>query len=536
METTVTQASKAATLACLALISAAYLSLPGCSTGENALGTSTGEGEGQIQFTLGGISEGSEENITKAGLAEQTVYVPLDSGMAIACTLAPEPASSTRTTSDMTLGNTYRLIAYDAAGDIAGYADGVAGTTAPQIALPAGTYSVAAYSFNSTTLPTAGTSVSVPAGTDLLYFKTTNVVVNEGASTAVTVTFDHKFNAVKVVADAQALVLTADDASINGIGKTVTAASATLGNSYPATMAVSDGTLTAGTATTTDISWASPSTKNPTSNEAYIYTNSGSSLTLTFTSITFGGGSASLTSTAKSVTFTQAMATNTSYTVTTKFRKLCGAYVSTAGASGSWKEFLCWNLTGYQTVPSTVDPFTPSYLINGAYWQWGNKNYSVGPPTSAAGASASYTWSSTNYNTSSTAWNSGTEAAPVKNSTYDPCPTNYRVPTNTEWTGVVNNNTGASVGTWSSSSNVSNFSAARAIGPSTTVATLLLLGAGDRLNSTGASNGRGVFGRCWSSRIISGGSYHLRIGSGGIATDASLDFRSYGFSVRCIAE
>jgi hypothetical protein len=52
---------------------------------------------------------------------------------------------------------------------------------------------------------------------------------------------------------------------------------------------------------------------------------------------------------------------------------VCGAYI----APDVWKEFDCYNLAAIGKVTG-ADPFTPSWELNGGYWQWGHK----GPDTS----------------------------------------------------------------------------------------------------------------------------------------------------------
>jgi hypothetical protein len=89
----------------------------------------------------------------------------------------------------------------------------------------------------------------------------------------------------------------------------------------------------------------------------------------------------------------------------------CGAYVT----PGVWKEFDCYNLAAIGKTTNDY-PFTPSWRLIGGYWQWGRK----GP---------------------------------------DPCPAEYRMPTRSDWDGVLANNTQDVVGTWSSSD--TNYSSAR---------------------------------------------------------------------------
>lgn len=206
----------------------------------------------------------------------------------------------------------------------------------------------------------------------------------------------------------------------------------------------------------------------------------------------------------------------------------CGAYV----ASGVFKEFMCHNLGADQTA----DPFTGSYKINGAYWQWGNLNYSVGNPTDATGAVPAYTWNANNYSASATAWNSGTEAAPIKSSN-DPCPAGYRVPTKTEWAGACANNAYTYAGTYAE--NNTNFSYMFYFAPGGTIA-LPLPFAGRREYNTGSNAYRGAWFHYWSSTFygFNGATYsswHL-YSSGSSNAVVNTQANLYGQSIRCIAE
>jgi len=192
----------------------------------------------------------------------------------------------------------------------------------------------------------------------------------------------------------------------------------------------------------------------------------------------------------------------------------CGAYV----APNVWKQFMCHNLG----ADITADPFTPSWKLNGAYIQWGKRgpnitgdssidwktasnNGSIGfvaAPTATdpnAGAVPGFGQTPT---LPANSWNAGTEAAPVKHPTNDPCPAGYRIPTMHELMGVATNNYRARIGTWTSST--TNYSSAVNYGLSASATTLMLPTAGIRDGYTGAMNGfssspRGRVAAVWSS-------------------------------------
>jgi uncharacterized protein (TIGR02145 family) len=210
----------------------------------------------------------------------------------------------------------------------------------------------------------------------------------------------------------------------------------------------------------------------------------------------------------------------------------CGAYV----APGVWKEFDCYNLAAIGKTTGD-DPFTPSWRLIGGYWQWGRKgpdftqwhttnssNFAHGPTGSDAGTAND--GSVSGWDQTYAPDDSWSDAFKTVN---DPCPTGFRVPTRTQWDGVIANNTQTLKGTWSNSA--TDYSSARLFGDK-----LMLPATGGRIGSGGSLFSRGSYGFYWSSTQATGEfAWGLSFYSGYAYTGNSI-YRSYGLSLRCVAE
>jgi uncharacterized protein (TIGR02145 family) len=214
---------------------------------------------------------------------------------------------------------------------------------------------------------------------------------------------------------------------------------------------------------------------------------------------------------------------------------ICGAYV----ASGVWKEFMCHNL-GANT---SVDPFTPSWELNGNYYQWGRNPTCFGwdgedaaNPCSSPVYGAAAPWGNTTANDNAgiiTGW-SATNApngnwSDGSKTVNDPCPAGWRVPTAAQLTGLANStlNPLTSVGTWSNST--TNYSVGYRFGQF-----LFLPATGYRDFSSGSLFNRGSNGYYWSSSESGIGAQSLYFYNSVAFMGASP--RNSGLSLRCVAE
>lgn len=221
---------------------------------------------------------------------------------------------------------------------------------------------------------------------------------------------------------------------------------------------------------------------------------------------------------------------------TLNLRVVCGAFV----AAGQTKEYMCHNL-GANT---SVDPLTPSWELNGNYYQWGRNPTCFGRdgtdatnPCSSPIYGVAAPWGNTTANDNAgsiTGWNTtiapnNTWADSVKTAN-DPCPSGFRVPTNSQLAALANStlNPRTSVGTWTAGS--TQYGTGRKFGKA-----IFLPAAGYRSDVNGSLGFRGRNGLYWNSSGVSGSnaqSLFYDNSAVGILANARL----VGGSVRCIAE
>jgi len=215
--------------------------------------------------------------------------------------------------------------------------------------------------------------------------------------------------------------------------------------------------------------------------------------------------------------------------VTFSFNGLTYQEVTSSTTGEIW---LDRNLGATQVATSSTD--AASY---GDLYQWGRNtdghqirgsSIAGGPVTSGSEGTNFITNGGGDWLSSSpqddTRWNSGTEVAPVKVTANDPCPSGFRVPTETEIEAERNN---GGTGFWGTGSAQNN-----ALGAFNSA--LKLPVAGYRDSSTGDLTTVDSYGYYWSSTVSGADARYLHFGSSSANADA--DYRAGSFSVRCIKE
>jgi uncharacterized protein (TIGR02145 family) len=209
------------------------------------------------------------------------------------------------------------------------------------------------------------------------------------------------------------------------------------------------------------------------------------------------------------------------YTVNVVAPPSCGAYTAkdktiattqlSTASNITWRQFMCYNLG----ADYNLDPFTPAKGLNGSYYQWNRK-------VPVADVNTPQTYPGT--------WPAGDATATEWTAANDPCPAGFRVPTQAEWQGIINDTrntiTNAPGSTWASDG---NFISGKLFGTA-----MYLPAASSRSTSNGSLGSRGAGGDYWSGSQ-SGDAFSLNFNST-LTPTMYNNSRSYGFSVRCIAD
>ncbi|WP_183148041.1 fibrobacter succinogenes major paralogous domain-containing protein [Chryseobacterium nematophagum] len=204
--------------------------------------------------------------------------------------------------------------------------------------------------------------------------------------------------------------------------------------------------------------------------------------------------------------------------------------IVTAGASvimcGSTKAWMRHNL-GANT---DLDPDIPVKDIHGNYYQWGKDiiaaTIDTTPPPGLVTTVSGWNFTPA----ANQSWNSGTVSTPVKTAN-DPCPINYRVPTNKEWLALHNNNTLKRIGTFVSGAANFNSALVYACGNSK----LTLPATGYYHTNSEIAGPRGSSGGYWSSMESGVKAYGFTFIGGSMYVN-DIWVRTSGLQIRCISE
>jgi uncharacterized protein (TIGR02145 family) len=231
----------------------------------------------------------------------------------------------------------------------------------------------------------------------------------------------------------------------------------------------------------------------------------------------------------------------------------CGAKTATGG----WLKFMCYNLGA---TDRTADPFswtTPAdSAILGKFYQWGrpDANHRDANDTTnfTTGWAYPYDWKiPAGYTTASPLSDSYRQDDYLwrhhKNSTFDPCPTGWHVPSQSAFGAIFKGtadadvygnataNTWSPTGEWYWTNAANHGNGGYLIKPDGVTTTLFFPVAGARTRTAGVLDAAGRHGHYWSSTTGATGAFHLSF-SKELVSPALFNVRGYGFSVRCVSE
>jgi len=247
------------------------------------------------------------------------------------------------------------------------------------------------------------------------------------------------------------LITTTIDASATGYN--ITAVTANIDSNYPSyNVPLSSGTpAQTGTAGTAAVTFPTLGTQIIVANPVMLNGNTTTGK-FTLSTITIGPLTQTVSSAALTgLKITPGIMYNLKFTLSPTDIYLDN-YNGQKAARINGKVWMRYNLGADNSINPDQDPIVSG--LHGGYYQFGR---------SASVANGTETSLNSNFNgnpAAANSWNSGTEAAPVKTAN-DPCPQNYRIPTQTEFQGLLDATVQSNVGTWSTSD--TNYSAAKVL-------------------------------------------------------------------------
>lgn len=496
------------------------------------------------------------------GLSVQRQDIQLTKDLVLTAELVPDTASAqdkAKTsrngitaveTGDLAMGVIYKVVVFDANGNYVTERDYTRGQedSAQALMLDGGSsYTFIVYSINDSnasflppvtfsnpnnkTLATSSITSSVLGAFDVMYFRKDMTVSGNGTN-YLDIVLKHRFSQVITTVDASSTgyIVSVIDAEVSPV-------------LLESTMQLSDGNITTNSASNNirGILFPSLNTAIVKSDPQLVSTLgaiSNGSLSIRKLTLTSPQG-ATITQNninINNLTIAPGVKYNLNLTVTPNDTYLVYQGIPAVRINGQiWMRHNLgtnYSLQGDGVTP-VVNPDAPQKALYGNIYQWGRSAVVANADTPAGAISG--------WNTAQApdgAWNTGTAANPIKTN-QDPCPTGYRVPSDTEWRTVIANTIQELVGTWNGTPNPNDYSAAAVFKSSrnstvqlTLPSTLL------RNSSNGALSAGGTFRTTWywgNRKSIAGGNATLlRLQPTTFVVTASIP--TFGASVRCIAD
>ncbi|OPC58253.1 hypothetical protein DSC47_11960 [Elizabethkingia miricola] len=444
----------------------------------------------------------------------------------------------------------YKLLVYDNNGNYVAERDYIRGKESntaitPALMLDGGqTYTFVSYCVNTTSIASlpsvvnkntlAGAVLSDMAGTtDLMYFKSSPITLQGGTNNYLDIVLKHMFSQITTTLD------------VSHTGYKIHTIDANIAPHYnKASVQLADGVISRSSLGSTPILFSLPTGNNidlypnSVSNINVVNNDTNNTTVFNIPSVRLGIGTSP--SQGASIVNKNIKIENLKVTPGVKYKLNISlvpvdtylTYMGVAAARINGQIWMRYNMgvTNMDLTANNPDQNPQVAALYGGYYFWGLKDpYSATNNTQKSGPAG--------------AWNSGTNYAPVKNQTYDPCPAGYRVPTTNEWLKLLEYTTSENIGKWDTApvDFGGSFGAGKVLRSKKNANVLITLPIAGIFHAAGHVDYRGYVGNYWTS-TESGDVQVIKISAENPlpATSAivtSISDKSFNqHSLRCIAD
>lgn len=431
----------------------------------------------------------------------------------------------------LTSGMMFRVIAYrNIGGAYHKHQDYTVGQTAIPMMLDNGVaYNIIVYSYGNTSLPVISSGEQNNLSSAVINYNDTNrdfmyqkiSLTPTNSTNTLNITLRHKIAQITTTVNSEGLGL----GNITGITGGVLTPHYSNGI-YP----LSSGDMTAASRTTltsgVPLSFTGLNIATVTADPVFVNADTGGNVTGGFSVNIIVGGASKTISLPNSFKITPENKSNLVINLVK-----CGAYIGPRTNPANYKEFMCQNLGATEGT----NPFSPEAGNLGAKYQWGAKEeagryISQSNDLSTSGTISSWIGLSLSNPKPDGSWSDTSKAG------NDPCPSGYRVPSSAEWQAVITNNPNVERTASSWLSSPTNYTSALYIRNASNVRTLMLPAAGARGYEQGELQSRGQSGDYWSSSLVNAANAYFLYFNNTTINPRNTNYRTFGFSVRCIAE
>jgi uncharacterized protein (TIGR02145 family) len=514
-------------------------------------GSLTPAGQAAVSVSIKDIIfEGTESIANKASAGKNTIAVPAVQQNTVAfnddfylvaeltqevstaaSTAAKASSTSNKAAADTTIlkpTTQYKIVVYDQNGVYVTEKNYTKATEGPANAfmLDGGkNYTFIVYSINSTTVPAvifsnpanktlATSTVNITGAQDFMYYRKDMTLSGGTTTNYLEVILKHKLSQIT----------TTIDASQSGYNVTAVTSHFTQHNST-ATINLEDASIArTGTVGNSAVTFTAPNALTVTSVPTIINANANNITSYTIDNITIGPLTQSSITPFTNLNITPGIKYNMKLTIIPQDIYL--THLGQPAARVNGKIWMLHNLGVSTSLDANQNPYNSALVGN--YYQWG-RNTVVANATTQSGAISPWITATTQ---AANSWNIGTEANPTKTGS-DPCPSGYRIPTETELNALINATVQTNIGTQNNSP--TNYTAAKVFTSKRNANVKVVFPiAGNRRFDTGAVENRGNTGFYWSSTAISNRYYHYSLSFSAATIGNSV--AAWAFPIRCVQQ